>query len=190
MDKLCEVILKIDQVLLELININFSNSLFDTLMPIIDKPVGFILPVLFFWIYLIFKNKSKRMKLLILIPLVIAFTDQIGFQIKKLKLRERPWVNNEQIHHLGGKGGKQYSFPSNHAANSMALATIFNLILEKGYWFLFIFAVIAGYSRIYIGVHYPGDVLVGFLLGWIVARILFLATQKLQSNWVKYRPAS
>ena len=44
------------------------------------------------------------MKLLILIPLVIAFTDQIGFQIKKLKLIERPCVNNEQIHHLGGKG--------------------------------------------------------------------------------------
>ena len=96
-------ILNFDQQLLEFINIKLSNSFLDFLMPILDKPVGFILPVLFFWIYSIFKNPSKRLKLLLLIPLVITFTDQLGYRIKKIEIRDRPWVHNEQINHLGGK---------------------------------------------------------------------------------------
>lgn len=184
-----EGILKTDLHLLEFININLSNPFFDFLMPIFDKPVGFILPVLFFWIYSIYKNQSKRKLLLILIPVVIGFTDQIGYRIKKLELRIRPWVEHEHINHLGGKGGKQFSFPSNHAANSMAIATIFILILGSKYWALYLLAIVTGISRVYIGVHYPGDILVGFILGGLVARMIFLATKFLQSNWVKYRPA-
>jgi undecaprenyl-diphosphatase len=183
-------ILNFDQQLLEFINIKLSNSFLDFLMPILDKPVGFILPVLFFWIYSIFKNPSKRLKLLLLIPLVITFTDQLGYRIKKIEIRDRPWVHNEQINHLGGKGGKHFSFPSNHAANSMAIATILVNILGSQFWYLYLFAVITGLSRVYIGVHFPGDIFVGFILGWVVARILILATNKLQSNLVKYHPAS
>ncbi|MAJ43393.1 MAG: hypothetical protein CMF96_01430 [Candidatus Marinimicrobia bacterium] len=177
---------KIDIKILEIININLSNPVFDFLMPIIDKPVGFILPVFIFWIFTIFKYSVKRKKILLLIPLVIAFTDQLGYRIKKLEIRERPWVQNEQLNHLGGKGGKQFSFPSNHAANSMAMATVFVEILGKSYWFLFFLAFFSGYSRIYIGVHYPGDVLSGFILGWLVAKMIFIATNKIQSNLVKY----
>ena len=185
-----ERILKTDLHLLEFINIKLSNPFFDFLMPIFDKPVGFILPVLFFWIYSIYKNKPNRKLLLILIPVVIGFTDQIGYRIKKLELRTRPWVEHKHINHLGGKGGKLYSFPSNHAANSMAIASIFILILGKKYWILYLLAIIVGISRVYIGVHYPGDILVGFILGGFVARIVFLATKILHSNWVKYRLAS
>lgn len=190
MNQIIDGILNLDQKLLELINIKFSNSFFDFLMPILDKPVGFILPVLFFWIYSIFKNPSKRLKLLLLIPLVITFTDQIGYRIKRMELRDRPWVHNVQINHLGGNGGKHFSFPSNHAANSMAIATILVEILGSQFWYLYLLAVITGLSRVYIGVHFPGDIFVGFILGWVVARILILATTKLQSNWVKYHPAS
>tara|TARA_B100001029_G_C15056147_1_gene454534 strand:+ start:289 stop:861 length:573 start_codon:yes stop_codon:yes gene_type:complete len=190
MATLFEYILEIDEIILEFINIKLSNSFFDFLMPIFDKPIGFILPVLVFWIFSILKNSSKRMSLILLIPLVIAFTDQIGFKIKKFEFRERPWVQNKQINHLGGNGGKQFSFPSNHAANSMAIATTFINILGQRYLVLLFLAFVTGYSRIYIGVHYPGDILAGFLLGWIVARLLILATDKIKFNWVKYRQAN
>jgi len=183
-------IIELDEIILNFLNIKLSNPLFDFLMPIIDKPVGFILPVLFFWIYLIIKNPLKRIHLLILIPVVIGITDQVGYKIKKMELRDRPWVTHEEINHLGGNGGKHYSFPSNHASNSMAIAVMFFSILGMRYRFLFIFAFIAGFSRIYIGVHYPGDVLCGFVLGGFVARIVFLATNKLLSNWGGYRQAS
>ena len=72
----------------------------------------------------------------------------------------------------------------------MAIATILVNILGSQFWYLYLFAVITGLSRVYIGVHFPGDIFVGFILGWVVARILILATNKLQSNWVKYHPAS
>ena len=71
----------------------------------------------------------------------------------------------------------------------MAIATIFILILGSKYWALYLLAIVTGISRVYIGVHYPGDILVGFILGGLVARMIFLATKFLQSNWVKYRPA-
>ena len=190
MASIIDGILNLDQQLLEFINIKLSNSLFDFLMTILDKPVGFILPVLFFWLYSIYKNPQKRIKLILLIPLVIIFSDQLGYRIKKLELRDRPWTQNEHINHLGGNGGKHFSFPSNHATNSMAIATILVKLLGSQFWILYLLAIITGVSRVYIGVHFPGDILVGFLLGWVVARILILATNKIQSSWVKYHPAS
>ena len=190
MDLILNSIHKIDEGLLKLININLSNPIFDFIMPLFDKPVGIILPVLFFWLLLIFKNPTKRKQLVILIPIVIVFTDQIGYKIKKFELRDRPWVIHQDVNHLGSNGGKHYSFPSNHAANSMALATIIVHILGKNYWIVFILATITGFSRIYIGVHYPGDVLFGFILGWFVARIIILATVTIKSNWAKYHLAS
>ena len=190
MDSIFDILWKLDEVVLKIINIKFSNPIFDFLIPIFDKPVGFILPVLFFWIYFIYNNPTKRKQLIILIPILISFTDQIGYNIKKLELKDRPWVIHQDLNHLGGKGGMHHSFPSNHASNSMALATIFVHIIGKNYWGLFILAFISGFSRIYIGVHYPGDVLFGFILGWIVARIIILTTNTIKSNWVKYRLAS
>ena len=190
MESILDVVWKLDESILKLINIKLSNPIFDFLMPIFDKPVGFILPVLFFWMYSIYKNPTKRKQLLILIPFVITFTDQIGYNIKKLELRNRPWVIHQDINHLGGYGGKHFSFPSNHASNSMAIATVFVQILGKNYWGVFILAFLTGFSRIYIGVHYPGDVLIGFILGWVVARIIILATNIIKSNWAKYRLAS
>ena len=187
MVSIIEFCLFLDKKILEIINITLSNNLFDNVMPIIDKREGFILPVLFFWIFSIFKNPTKRKKLIILIPLVIALTDQIGYRVKKLEIRERPWVRNVHINHLGGHGGKNFSFPSNHAANSMAIAMLFYNILGKKYWILFFLALVSGYSRIYIGVHYPGDVLAGFLLGIMIAKMLIMLTLKFEINLVKYR---
>ena len=179
-----EYIIYLDHKLFMFINQNLSNPIFDYIMPIFDNPKYWIIPILLFWIMLCTKDKKNRYKLIILIPLVILLSDQFGLFIKNYNLRERPWYHfgQELVNHLGGSGGKHKSFPSNHAANISAIATIFSYIYyskKNIFWFV---AFVIMFSRIYIGVHYPIDVLVGMFIGILFASILIQIT----TNWVKY----
>lgn len=74
---------------------------------------------------------------------------------------------SEMVHIVGGYRGGSYGFPSCHAANSFALASFLILLFANRKLSLFIFAwaVLNSYSRVYLGVHYPGDLLVGAIIG-------------------------
>lgn len=188
---LLESILNLDTYLLKWVNIQMSNPVFDMIMSFIDKPKFFILPLIGLWFFSIYKLSARRWQIALMIPLGILITDQTGTAIKKMELRQRPWTVHEDINHLGGKGGKAYSFPSNHAANSTLLATVFSFFYPQLNWILFTFAGIVAYSRVYIGVHYPLDILAGIILGWAVARLLInLAEKYFFVNSAKHHPAS
>jgi len=104
----------------------------------------------------------------------VLLCDQIGAFIKNFELRERPWVflGSDIVNHLGGSGGKYKSFPSNHAANITGLATILSGIYQdKNNWF-YMFALTIMFSRVYIGVHYPVDVVAGAIIGISIGLLL------------------
>ena len=93
--------------------------------------------------------------------------------------RLRPCLDgniNILIEVVKGCGGK-YGFASSHAANSMGLAIFYLMILKRkkmlGYCIL-TWALLVGYSRVYLGVHYPGDILVGFLVGSFFGYLCYL----------------
>jgi len=143
---------------------------------------------LFLFSYRIFGIKKTGL-LLVFVGLTILTTDQMANFFKYGVGRFRP-CHDETISgamrlvksYCGGK----YGYFSAHAANSFALATFFIILFGKRLkWFavlLLVWALLVGYSRIYIGVHFPLDVItgvfIGAFLGWLYARLFIFATLK------------
>lgn len=123
--------------------------------------------------------------------LVFLLTDQVSGFIKDAVQRLRPSHREEwttAIHLLEHKGGL-YSFVSSHAANCFGLATFSSLVLRRKKFTILIFAwaLLVGYSRIYVGKHFPGDVICGLVLGILLGCIGYFLYRKITScKWFSH----
>ena len=166
-------LVEIDKKLMVFLNKTISNSIFDILMPIITNQNFLAIIGIILIIYLgFFGEKKGRITLLVLL-FAAGTSDAVCAQIIK------PWVGRirpshefiEYINLLVSKGGK-WSFPSNHAANSFAFATVLSYFYDKNKIILFSIASIIAFSRVYVGVHYPMDIFFGGLIGYIISWII------------------
>ncbi|MDR1003979.1 MAG: phosphatase PAP2 family protein [Prevotellaceae bacterium] len=151
------------------------------------------IPMYIALLYTLWYNFKWRMFLLIVlgIALTFALTDQITVSVIRPDVaRLRPAQPGNPISHLvhivNGYRGGRYSFPSAHAANTFGLACFVWLLFRKWWCTLFLmgWATLACYSRISLGVHYPGDLLAGALVGFAAATAVFLIFRKVS----KYKP--
>ena len=167
------------QVMLAL---NGSNSLYmDGVMRIYTTAVVWI-PVALVLLFIVLKNNSPRGSLLavLAVTLTLVVTSQISSHlIQPLADRLRPCDDPsimQFIDTFDGYCGVGYSFTSSHACNTFGLFAFVSLLIRNRALSLtlLLWACINGYTRIYLGVNYPGDVLCGAILGAVIGTIIYL----------------
>ena len=189
------VLLEIDNFIFQLINIYLNHSFFDSFFIFFHdfhKNIIFVAPLLILWIFCILKHKKQRLGLIVLIPLTIIITDQVGSYIKDYKLRDRPYmtiepnkinllvkVSQNEDGSYKQTQSSQKSFPSNHSANIWALSLIVGYLYTNAKKYFITLAFLISVSRVYIGVHYPIDVIFGALMGIMISSLLIVLYQKL-----------
>lgn len=173
-------LIELDKQLFLLINRTWSNTLFDAVLPYLREARFWIPLYLFFLVWLIITFRKKSWIPVLGLLLTVGATDRISSGLMKPGF-ERPRPCHEAslegkvvVRKLDGNCGGAYGFVSSHASNHFAIALFLVLLLAKrkrrSWWhLLFLWALAISYSQIYVGVHYPGDVFFGALLGMAIA---------------------
>lgn len=187
---------KLDSSLFKLINQDATASFLDPVMSLLRNPDTWIPLYVFMAFWSVIRLKNFTWLFVLCTLLMFAFTDSVtAFVLKPFFERLRPCAEPSLagiVRVLDGCGGK-YSFPSNHAANHFALATFWYGAIKKStgkkwYW-LWAWAFLICYAQVYVGKHYPGDILAGTVFGicaglftYRLFRWLFEIVQKKQQQ--------
>ena len=182
----------LDTQLFLIINKSISNSIFDFIFTFLHQPyknTWFVIAILLLWLFFIYKDKKNRLILILIFPLGVFITDKFGDTIKDFELRERPYmsiekekmnllvkVKKEMNGEYKNTSSSKKSFPSNHSANIFFIYFMLSILYPNKHKYFLLIAMMVGISRIYVGVHYPFDVIsgagIGTLIGFIIQKIL------------------
>lgn len=166
------------------------NAYFDSVMWLVSGKLIWV-PMYVSLFFVLLKNYSYKVvfAILLAIGVVILFTDSFTAQVI------RPWVcrlrpsnldnpMSSMVHIVDGYRGGAYGFPSNHASNTWGLAFFITFLFRryKLTFFFFLWALLVCYSRMYLGVHYFGDLLIGGLLALAGASTVFHVFRKVSGD--------
>lgn len=186
-----ERLIEIDQELLLAIN-GWHSAWADQVMWIISGkltwiPLYLVLIGLLFWRF----GWRKALWMVLAIGVAVGLSDYISSGIiKHLVCRPRPThepLLEGLVHIVNGYRGGHYGFVSSHAANTMSVALLYCLIWKNEShheWWLMIWVVLNCWSRMYLGVHYPGDIIGGLIVGALVAAAVYAVLRR----WVLRDP--
>ncbi len=186
-----ESLVRFDTALFVFLNHTIANSVFDLVFPVITNGKFWIVPAIIAAVMFIKREKKKAVVVLCLSLITVGISDPVCNRlIKPAVHRPRPCnpeVTIENGRYLLGRKTSD-SFPSSHAMNIFAQAALFSLFYrKKTVWFL-LFAGMIGFSRIYVGVHYPFDVFGGAMAGALVGSAVYGAYMIVQTCVRHKRP--
>jgi membrane-associated phospholipid phosphatase len=165
----------LDADLFRFINQTLINPIFDRLMPFASGNDYFHPALVLLGLFLLWKGGRRGVMFLVMVALIVPLGDGLCSIIKNAVGRDRPFLALHEVHLLVGRAGS-HSMPSGHATNWFAGTMVAFLYYRRSIWFMLPCAIVVGFSRIYNGVHYPGDVLAGaaFGAGFAVASLWLL----------------
>lgn len=177
-----EIILEDKQAMIFLNNL--GSSTFDPFWILVSEK-WFWIPLYVIFLYFLYKNFNKKslFYILLFVALGITASDQIANIFKFGFERLRP-CHDPSLEGLlrEVKCGGKFGFYSAHSSNSFFVATYLTILLGKKInqlpYFLFVWAAIVAYSRVYLGMHFPGDIIIGAIMGILLALFFGILAKK------------
>ena len=186
-----DFLLQLDRHLFKFINQGLSNPFFDGVMPWMRNPRFWIPLYLFIIVFCIFRYKNQGVILVGMLALAVGFADLTSASlIKKQVQRDRPCRDVVTSRTVISRVpcGTGYSFPSTHATDHFALAIFLCLVFfRKWKWVgiaIIVWAALICFAQVYVGVHFPVDILGGAFYGGLVGWLFFAAFRKWQPGFV------
>jgi len=181
-----EAIKELDQQLFLFLN-SLNHPALDQAVYLMTDQL-FWIPAYLVMLWMVYKSYGWKTMLWSLAGVAVAITlaDRMSVELfKNVFERYRPSHNldiGDLIHTVNNYRGGKYGFVSSHAANSFAVATFIFLVIRQGFprtaWWVFLWAALFSYTRIYLGVHYPADIACGALLGIAIGQVVYFGFRK------------
>ena len=169
-----DFLLELDYSIFYFVNNSLSNTFFDFILPMLRNKYLWIPLYVFILSFIAFNYPRSSFKIIVVLLILVGLSDAISSHvIKKTVKRVRPCNNDyievvERIH-----CGSGYSFTSSHASNHFTIAVFLSLAFvrrKRIRWILYAWAGLISLAQVYVGVHFPLDVICGMILGILIAR--------------------
>ncbi len=169
-------------------NQGLASPFMDGLMGLLSRDLAWypVLAVVAVWA-VVRHGRRGAVTVAAMVLAVVILDPILGLVVKPMVGRLRPCSELGDLLRLVAPCRESYSFPSNHAANAAALAASLGWSLPRTLWLGIPAALAVGFSRIYLGVHYPTDVLAGLTVGALGGLGICAAVRRLSRQWVDKR---